>query len=100
MEIKLRRKIIEDSDLGLSAFTMTKKYELTMQVINCVLLFRDMDDSTFVCIEDGDINKFTIAHIANLTDYDHDTIKRLLRTYTATEIIQDKEIIKVCKDRR
>ena len=100
MIIELRRKILEDSDNWLSAFMITKKYGITMQTVNCVILFRNLDDSIFVCINDWDVHTFTIFDIASKTDYDHDTIKRLLRTYTATEIIQNKEIIKVNKENR
>ncbi len=100
MIIELRHKIIEDSDNWLSAFMITKKYGITMQTVNCVLLFRHLDDSTFMWVNDWDVHTFTIIDIASKTDYDHDTIKRLLRTYTATEIIQNKEIIKVNKEKR
>lgn len=98
MKLELRRKILADADSWTTAFMISKRYDLTVQIVNCVLLFRDMDDSQFVCIDDWDIHHFTIVDIANKTEFDHATIKRLLRSYTATEIIQDKEIIKVYKN--
>jgi hypothetical protein len=100
MIIELRHKILKDSDNWLSAFMITKKYGITMQTVNCVLLFRHLDDSTFVCVNDWDIHTLTVIDIASKTEYDHATIKRLLRTYTASEIVQDREIIKVNKEKR
>jgi len=100
MIIELRHKILKDSDNWLSAFMITKKYGITMQTVNCVLLFRHIDDSIFVCVNDWDIHTLTVIDIASKTEYDHETIKRLLRTYTATEIIENREIIKINKEKR
>ena len=52
MMLEIRRRIIRDIDNGMTAFMATKKYDLTMQTVNCVILFREMDDETFMSIND------------------------------------------------
>lgn len=64
----------------------------TPQEVTCVYLYRDIPEIDFLLIEDGDMFEMTVAHVVNKSEYTKDDVRRLLREFTASELITWKPL--------
>ena len=92
LTIRERRYIIEQHEKGIILEDIGKELWYTKQEMTCVYLYRDIPDSDFLRIEEGDMFEMTVAHVVNNSHYDPDEVRRLLREFTASELITWKAL--------
>lgn len=85
--IQQRQYIIEQHSKWIPFYELASEIWFTPQEVTCVYLYKEIPESDFIRIDDGDMFEMTVAHVVNKSTYTKDDVRRLLREFTASELI-------------